>query len=865
MNFDEAFQILTGHQPFAWQRRLYDDFRAGNLPQLIDLPTGMGKTAVMAVWLLARECPLKGLPTRLVYVVDRRTVVDQATELAEKLAINAPAAGIPLPPLVSTLRGRLADNLEWTRDPSRTAIIIGTVDMVGSRLLFSGYRSRYKWRPLHAGLLGQDSLLILDEAHLSDPFRKLLCDIGSDGQFQGAKGRPMQVVCMSATSGGVGVRKFQLTTDDLRGGVDSNPVLERYKAIKRLQIHGPTKDFLGAAAKKAVELAAGGSRVVVFVRSPDDAVKIAEKVRVSGDKKNKPFGNAVEVLTGTMRGIERDELLDKPVMKRFLNPPNAQSDGPVILVSTSAGEVGFDLNADHMVCDLAPMDSMIQRLGRVNRRGKGEAQVHVFQREAKAKKTKDNDAEKKKEIGPTYESASAEALKVLGTLPMLDGGHNASPEALAHLEIPDAALNPKPRTVELTDILLDNWSMTTIVEPMPGRPPVADWLRGVADDKPETTIAWRAELDVAGFAGLDISDVEDWFDAHRVLPQETLTVPAYEASNWILERWRQLDDEAQSKIARRPCVIDRGGLRIVTVETLTTNLGNKSLWDIIGADIILPASFGGIERGRGLLDAEAPKIGPNSDRDTPARVADVADEILSQSGRRYRMVTSDESEFTLCGDAPPDPGDLSKFALDLPSDGDTVRHLVSLVPKRDRTEFGSQAQGLTEHVVAVCRNAEEIAKRLSLTGPVAEALQLAAEWHDAGKGREAWQNAVGGKVGEPLAKSGGRMQRIAGGYRHEFGSLREFTDTHNTSLEPEIFDLAAHLIAAHHGRGRPHFPKGGFDPDARAASPSVAADAMRRFARLQKKYGWWYLAWLESLLRCADAMASAEKSGENGK
>ena len=83
-------------------------------------------------------------------------------------------------------------------DPSRQAIIIGTVDLIGSALLFSGYRSSFKQRPLHAGLLGQDSLLVLDEAHLSKPFKKLVTSICS---FQSGHGTPMKVIRMSATSG----------------------------------------------------------------------------------------------------------------------------------------------------------------------------------------------------------------------------------------------------------------------------------------------------------------------------------------------------------------------------------------------------------------------------------------------------------------------------------------------------------------------------------------------------------------------------------------------------------------------------------------------------------------------------------------
>ena len=179
-DFGKMFEALTGYEPLRWQWRLYEEWLAGDVKPVIDLPTGMGKTNVMAIWLMARAArrqidPLR-LPTRLVYVVDRRTVVDQATMLAEKIRAGAERMNKETDiavPTISTLRGQFADNRDWVRDLSRPAIIIGTVDMIGSRLLFSGYRSSYKQRPLHAGLLGQDSLLILDEAHLSEPFAKI--------------------------------------------------------------------------------------------------------------------------------------------------------------------------------------------------------------------------------------------------------------------------------------------------------------------------------------------------------------------------------------------------------------------------------------------------------------------------------------------------------------------------------------------------------------------------------------------------------------------------------------------------------------------------------------------------------------------
>src|SRR5688572_16416068 len=70
--------------PFPWQLALLERFIVGDLPSALDIPTGLGKTAVMAIWLVARGAGAP-VPRRLVYVVDRRAVVDQATSVAEAL------------------------------------------------------------------------------------------------------------------------------------------------------------------------------------------------------------------------------------------------------------------------------------------------------------------------------------------------------------------------------------------------------------------------------------------------------------------------------------------------------------------------------------------------------------------------------------------------------------------------------------------------------------------------------------------------------------------------------------------------------------------------------------------------------------
>ena len=890
-NFSSGFRALTkdggrdGYEPLHWQWRLFEQFCQNDIPKVCDLPTGMGKTSVIHLWLLAlRHQILENkprLPTRLVYVVDRRTVVDQATQIAEGAKRNLASLDLAEDWLsVSTLRGQFADNREWTINPSRPAIIIGTVDMIGSRLLFSGYRSSYKRRPLDAGLLGQDSLLVLDEAHLSEPFSKLIRVLSREGTFQRGQGAPMRVMCMSATTGDDDPQRFKLEESDLEGDPKTNPIIQRYEAKKRLSID--TLDDEGAVERgmidAAIRLAKDKSRVVVFVRRPDDATVIAKAIRQHPDsqhKKLRPFVDSVEILTGTMRGLERDQLLVKPVLRRFLDgeekPEDRHGKEPAILVSTSAGEVGFDLNADHMVCDGAPLDSMIQRLGRVNRRGYGDAIVEAFVAKADEKDLK-RQGRPGKDTERTYESAASEAIKCLKNLEKNsgDGTLNASPRALDALKKTLttqqllAASMPKATTVELTDILLDAWSMTTITQPMPGRPLVAPWLRGIDAEEPQTTIAWRTELDLEEFGRLDLDDIEEWYDSHRILPHEILSAPTSKVERWIRERWESLPDGSRDTVGERSCVIDQAGLRTLKLMELVGELGRKRISSIVNADIILPAAFGGIERGEGLLDKTAPRWAqPGSETAVPDSLTtpDVAD--IFGRGRLLRILGGDtESETALAEALPIDGAGFVRFVVDLPPNEDVCRQLISLVPRRERPDFGTAKQPLSCHVGLVEKHARNIARELDLPNEILQAVGLAATWHDRGKDRDIWQRAAGWKRGEdPLGKSGGSMRPIPGGYRHEFGSLSEFMNAQEGKIAGDVSDLVMHLIAAHHGRGRPHFPRGGYDPRDRAVSPGIADEVVRRFARLQRKYGHWRLAWLENLLRCADAMASAENKG----
>jgi len=183
--FAEFFRAIHGNDPFPWQGRLAKRVCAGDWPRVIALPTAAGKTGCIDIAVFALACRAKDAPRRIFFVVDRRIVVDQAYIHAKKLAdalLKAKSgilldvadslrelAGEKRPLDVYALRGGMYRETAWTRSPIQPTVIASTVDQVGSRLLFRGYGVSDSMKPIHAGLVGNDAIILLDEAHCAKP------------------------------------------------------------------------------------------------------------------------------------------------------------------------------------------------------------------------------------------------------------------------------------------------------------------------------------------------------------------------------------------------------------------------------------------------------------------------------------------------------------------------------------------------------------------------------------------------------------------------------------------------------------------------------------------------------------------------
>ena len=484
------FRALVGEDPYPWQRRLFAWLVAGEVPQAVDVPTGCGKTACVLLALLA-GLENRSLPRRVVHLLDRRALVDQSAEAVrgwvERIAAvpslvrafdSRAAFPATRPVALGVLRGGHTDDGTWRHDPARPAVVVGTVDMVGSRLLFAGYGSGRSRRAMDAGLVGHDALVVLDEAHLSPAMAELLDSIARLGD-----GRSFRVMRLSATPPGGCGGVLGLTREDL----ENEGLRRRLHAVKRARLVEAATPArrIGALVDAAAAHPTGA--VAVFVERVADAGRVASRLaREKGAER-------VAVLTGTLRGAEREALAHGAVWRRF-SPERDRTGGDlpsVHLVMTSAGEVGVDLDADHAVMDLAPLDSMVQRLGRVNRAGLGRSTVTVVHTAGDAPK-----GARAGTPGAQLEAARRGTLALLRRLPDL------CPATLRAVdrETFEACASPAATPARLDRAVVEAFAMTSADLPLPR---VGIYLRGVspAREAPQTSLAWRhdvADLVLAG-------------------------------------------------------------------------------------------------------------------------------------------------------------------------------------------------------------------------------------------------------------------------------------------------------------------------------------------------------------------------------
>lgn len=579
-DFDQFFEALWGTVPFAWQHDLAERVLSRPVdggvaegatawPRAIVLPTAAGKTACIDIAVfalasqvgrLARNQPLSA-PRRVFFVVDRRIIVDEAHRRAQVIAQrlmeadrgvlaavadrlrriawgtadgDQPDTALPL--AVYRLRGGLYRSEAWARNPLQPAVVASTVDQLGSRLLFRAYgRGGSGMLPVYAGLVGNDSLVFLDEAHCAQPFLQTLGAIEQlRRQADHPLDTPFQPVMLTATPPPEVADPFEDRSD--QGSDPGHPLGRRQLASKPASLC----KIKGAKGPKALKLLAVSlvraanqlvseqrRAIVVFVNRVATARTVYQQLL-------EQHGSGVVRLTGRMRSIDRDDT----IMERLRPLASSQSpmrrlSSPLFVVATQTLEVGADLDFDGLVSECASLDALRQRFGRLNRMGRPiEARAVLVIREDQAEA---------KEPDPVYGYALAATWAWLerraGGHGLIDFGIAAMVEGPPEAEERQAMSAPSADAAVLLPAHLDALCQTSpFPEPSPDLVP---FLRGPQEGVADVQICWRGDLEA------DLGNARDVLETLSLCPPasaETLPVPYSVFRRWMTGE--QFDDQS---------------------------------------------------------------------------------------------------------------------------------------------------------------------------------------------------------------------------------------------------------------------------------------------------------------------------------
>jgi CRISPR-associated endonuclease/helicase Cas3 len=928
LSFIDFFTACHGHAPLPWQARLAAELCTTHVwPDLIDLPTASGKTACIDIALFHfAHCAAIGEPQkaarRICFVVDRRIIVDAAAERADKLvrklaegthpAIKAVAnalltCGGDAPLECFKLRGGMAKERSFAHCAMQPMLIASTVDQIGSRLLFRGYGVKDYSLSLHAGLLSHDTLILLDEAHLS---RAIIATVEAlrKQQMQAQESLALQrvrIVPLSATADSTG-RRFQLDDQDL-----ANPLLQKRQfcskpaQLLRCEKQNDRPKVLVQTAVKLVD------ELKQKIEAPAIAIvvnRVATARAVFEQLQKLKTKSQLELMIGRSRPLDRDLIAKRLIQRCAAGRNQLQEDMPMIVVATQCIEVGADLDFQGMISECAALDALRQRFGRLDRLGNfGNARAVIV---GGGESVDD----------PVYGAALAQTWHWLQTQAHLDFGIQAIAKHLAgvtysHLNAPVNA------ELVLTETFVDLLSQTS---PRPQYDPdVAALLHGFSDAQEDVRVIWRNSL-----SGLDADEhelVSEILDQQRPSSLEMLSLSPRACRLWLADSdsnahvfdiegvdvdtdeyklrldstkrspiWRQSHDGFTA--LRRVDSIRPGDLLVLSDHGGCDAFGFAPSSSAAVADLFQLASkmTRGTRQQVELLTYSILKTMQEAMPDEEHLQALIAivgaynDEEISEreTNQKLRVVLRELLKRELFADLfETQATALSQVRLLLSSRAKPFGFLLYFgKPKSDDISEDDDSSNmisrkilLSDHNQGVGTRAAQIAQSLRLSAELCADLSLAGHVHDLGKADPRFQRMLRAGLDEHvdskeilakgLAKKGARVNL---GARHEAYSVALLRA--NPGLLKHAFDrdLVLHLVGSHHGRGRalqPDVDDSGcrlsvshqgqnYRFQGAANLGAVADQTAERFQTLQVRYGHHGLAYLEALLRLADHQQS---------
>lgn len=606
--FPDFFRELHDREPYDWQYRLVRQITEGVWPKAIDLPTGSGKTSCLdiAVFALACQATLpnekRTAPRRIFFCVNRRVIVDEAHQRAVKIAqkiANAEGSATTLgriatalrtlstlkqesaPPLdVLELRGGIYRDNRWARSATQPTIICSTIDQVGSRLLFRGYGVSSNAAPMQAALIAYDSLLLLDEAHISNPFLQTLDYVKQylDPERWTEKPiglKPMIVVPMTATppNNSSNTDVVRLSSKDRQNSGLNNRLTASKKAnlIEVSQPKNNNKESSDSDSKddsekkriplieriitEATSLASMGPTAVGIIVNRVATAKTIYNRLQEANRENPEV--VVELIIGSMRPIDRDRQAQR--LRGLVGPERPEhSTKTSFIIATQCLEVGADYDFDALITECASLDALRQRFGRLNRGGRPIEAKAVILMSQEAINPSKPDPIYAEALPATWNwlkenSQQVQETTTTTTAPKKRGKKNNSTQVITYRQIdfgidafneilqkhgedgriPSNLLAPSAlkNAPVMLPAYVDFWCQTS-PQPEPD-PEVSLFIHGPNAGEPDVQVCWRADL-----IENEHLTQNDWCDLVALLPPtsaECMTVPISRVRRWLTQ------------------------------------------------------------------------------------------------------------------------------------------------------------------------------------------------------------------------------------------------------------------------------------------------------------------------------------------
>lgn len=871
--FAEFFAAVNrGRMPFTWQEELLDYIlEHGEWPKQVTAPTGAGKSAVVDIHVFANAVTsISGprIPRRLHTVVNRRALVDNQADHAlniKKLLVAAmhEEAGNPIlrdvamalcslqgdgdatPLEVGHLRGELPTRNLPLEELSACGVIAATPDMWGSRLLFRGYGSSMYARPRETALIAMDSVVVVDESHLSRQLVTTARRVAELQKHEHQIGIPtLQVTETSATvavgedtAETIAVRAEELSDERdslLRKRLFSD---KQFAYIPVAKWNGRPKNtqIINTIVEHAKHLhGKHGATVGVIVNHVKTATTVASVLRKAG----------LNTLTfvGRMRPWDLEQLRKKHPDAFTVNGDSSVD----VIVATQTLEVGVDMSFTSLVTELAPSSSLAQRFGRTNRLGEYEtADIVVIGPPLTEKIIKDV---------PPY--SANDMLTAVQWVAKLHERGAASPAVLEKIPPPPRELSRVvQQRVELADLeLLSRTSDHLVAEPS-----LELWLRDSLEEDTKTLgIVVRANLPEDGIAALELLR-EFPPTAEEVFPATFSELRSVfrndDLNRAFLYRETETDSFDFHGDGLKPgdiFILDEG-IRFTTEQVVDEQPTDTPPRQVINDDALCPI----LKVHSEYLSAAEKKVF----RELVGLAPDEAAEALGVDTRNWEIVVSRTIVDSNHRDA------VAWYALK-PLVAEGAEILQEWTPSTD-------AVSLAEHQTDVAKRASHIAEALGIESSYAEQIKRAALHHDDGKADRRFQAMLGRTADEAtLAKSRKRTKQevrrarmlsgLPTGWRHEQLSALLLARKYGWNSDN---DLALRIVGTSHGRGRSGFPHVGTEllEDSGDTTLHEIADYLfttggwdSMITRTNREFGHYTMALAEAVERAADAQISKE-------